>query len=77
MAAGHGSIGVSRAPGDRSNLHLIIYPGAHHSFDNDRLQAGCATLATGWSTMKLPPRSRSIRSANFCELSLEANEAVR
>jgi dienelactone hydrolase len=40
MAAGHGSIGVSRAPGDRSNLHRIIYPGAHHSFDNDRLQAG-------------------------------------
>jgi len=40
MAGGHGSIGVSRAPGDRSNLHLIVDPGAYHSFDNDGLQRG-------------------------------------
>ena len=40
MAAGHSSIGVSRVPGDRSNLHLVVYPGAYHSFDNDRLQPG-------------------------------------
>jgi dienelactone hydrolase len=40
MAAGHSSIGVSRGPGDRLNLRLVVYPGAYHSFDNDRLQPG-------------------------------------
>lgn len=33
MAAGRSGIGVSRVPGDRSSLQLIVYPGTHHYFD--------------------------------------------
>jgi dienelactone hydrolase len=33
MAAGKSVIPVSRQPGDRSNVKLIVYPGAHHAFD--------------------------------------------
>ncbi|MDI1261829.1 MAG: dienelactone hydrolase family protein [bacterium] len=33
MAAGRSEIGISRAPGDRSQLQLIVFPGAHHGFD--------------------------------------------
>jgi dienelactone hydrolase len=33
MAAGKSVIPVTRPPGDRSNLKLIVYPGAHHAFD--------------------------------------------
>src|SRR5215475_14951453 len=33
MVAGRSEIGVSRAPGDRSLIELVIYPGAHHGFD--------------------------------------------
>jgi dienelactone hydrolase len=33
MAAGKSVIPVTRQPGDRSNVKLIVYPGAHHAFD--------------------------------------------
>jgi dienelactone hydrolase len=33
MAAGKSVIPVTRRPGDRSNVKLIVYPGAHHAFD--------------------------------------------
>ncbi len=33
MAAGKSAIGTSRAPGDRSMVKLIVYPGAHHGYD--------------------------------------------
>jgi dienelactone hydrolase len=33
MVAGQGELGVSRGPGDRSQIELVIYPGAHHGFD--------------------------------------------
>jgi dienelactone hydrolase len=33
MAAGKSVIPVSRRAGDRSNVKLIVYPGAHHAFD--------------------------------------------
>lgn len=33
MAAGRSELGSPRAPGDRSSIELVIYPGVHHSFD--------------------------------------------
>jgi dienelactone hydrolase len=33
MAAGRSELGISRSPGDRSLVQLIIYPDAHHGFD--------------------------------------------
>jgi len=33
MVAGKSVIGLERAPGVRSNVKLIVYPGAHHGFD--------------------------------------------
>jgi dienelactone hydrolase len=33
MAAGRSELGVSRAPGDRSLVQLIVYPDVHHGFD--------------------------------------------
>jgi dienelactone hydrolase len=33
MAAGKSVIPVARQPGDRSNVKLVVYPGAHHGFD--------------------------------------------
>ncbi len=33
MAAGRTELGASRGPGDRSKVELVVYPGAHHSFD--------------------------------------------
>lgn len=33
MMAGKSDIGISRSPGDRSAVRLIVYPGAHHAFD--------------------------------------------
>jgi dienelactone hydrolase len=32
-AAGKSVIPVTRQPGDRSNVKLVVYPGAHHGFD--------------------------------------------
>lgn len=33
MAAGRTELGAPRGPGDRSKVELVVYPGAHHSFD--------------------------------------------
>jgi dienelactone hydrolase len=33
MKAGRSDIGVSRTAGDRSQVQLIVYPGAHHGYD--------------------------------------------
>jgi dienelactone hydrolase len=33
MAAGRAELGISRQPGDRSLVQLIVYPDAHHGFD--------------------------------------------
>lgn len=33
MVAGKGDIGISRQPGDRSAVQLVVYPGAYHAFD--------------------------------------------
>ena len=33
MAAGRTELGSPRTPGDRSNIELIVLPGAHHDFD--------------------------------------------
>jgi dienelactone hydrolase len=33
MMAGQSDIGISRKPGDRSAVQLVVYPGAHHAFD--------------------------------------------
>ena len=33
MVAGQSELGASRAPGDRSSIELVIYPGVHHGFD--------------------------------------------
>lgn len=33
MLAGRDGVGVSRTPGDRSMVELVVYPGAHHGFD--------------------------------------------
>ncbi len=33
MVAGRTELGAPRAPGDRSSIELVIYPGAHHGFD--------------------------------------------
>ena len=33
MAAGRSELGISRSPGDRSLVQLIVFPDAHHGFD--------------------------------------------
>ena len=33
MVAGRSDVGISRSPGDRSLVQLIVYPDAHHGFD--------------------------------------------
>jgi dienelactone hydrolase len=33
MVSGRTELGAPRTPGDRSSIELVIYPGAHHSFD--------------------------------------------
>jgi dienelactone hydrolase len=33
MAAGRSELGISRSPGDRSLVQLVVYPGVHHGFD--------------------------------------------
>lgn len=33
MVAGRSEVGISRSPGDRSLVQLIVYPEAHHGFD--------------------------------------------
>jgi dienelactone hydrolase len=33
MAAGRTELGAPRTSGDRSKVELVVYPGAHHSFD--------------------------------------------
>lgn len=33
MASGRTELGAPRAPGDRSLIELVIYPGVHHDFD--------------------------------------------
>ena len=33
MAAGRSELGISRSPGNRSMVQLIVYPDAHHGFD--------------------------------------------
>jgi dienelactone hydrolase len=33
MVAGRTELGAPRAPGDRSSIELVIYPGVHHGFD--------------------------------------------
>jgi dienelactone hydrolase len=37
MVAGRPEVGASRTPGDRLSLELVIYPGAHHGFDEVEL----------------------------------------
>jgi len=37
MAAGRTELGAPRTPGDRSSIELVIYPGAHHGFDEVEL----------------------------------------
>lgn len=44
MAAGKSVIPVTRAPGDRSNVTLVVYPGARHAFDIADLGPGGVTV---------------------------------
>jgi dienelactone hydrolase len=37
MVAGRAELGAPRMPGDRSLLELVVYPGAHHGFDQVEL----------------------------------------
>ena len=37
MAAGRTELGAPRAPGDRSAIELVVYPGVHHDFDHVEL----------------------------------------
>jgi dienelactone hydrolase len=37
MVEGRTGLGAPRGPGDRSSIELVIYPGAHHSFDQMEL----------------------------------------
>ena len=37
MVAGRAELGAPRTPGDRSSLELVLYPGAHHGFDEVEL----------------------------------------
>jgi dienelactone hydrolase len=37
MAAGRTELGAPRGAGDRSSIELVVYPGAHHSFDQMEL----------------------------------------
>jgi dienelactone hydrolase len=37
MVAGRTELGAPRAPGDRSSIELVVYPGVHHGFDEVEL----------------------------------------
>jgi dienelactone hydrolase len=37
MVSGRTEFGAPRTPGDRSLIELVIYPGAHHGFDQVEL----------------------------------------
>ena len=37
MASGRTELGAPRTPGDRSLIELVVYPGAHHGFDEVEL----------------------------------------
>lgn len=47
MVAGRDDVGVSRAPGDRSMVELVVYPGAHHGFDIADLRFTSGVLNKG------------------------------
>lgn len=37
MVSGQTELGAPRTPGDRSSIELVVYPGAHHGFDQVEL----------------------------------------
>lgn len=47
MVAGRGEVGVSRSPGDRSMVELVVYPGAYHGFDIADLRFTSGVLNKG------------------------------
>jgi dienelactone hydrolase len=47
MVAGRSEIGISRSPGDRSLVELIVYPDAHHGFDLAGIRFSGRTIFLG------------------------------
>jgi dienelactone hydrolase len=47
MVVGRSEVGITRSPGDRSLVQLIVYPEAHHGFDLAGLRFTKGIMSSG------------------------------